>query len=373
MQKRDIYNALDAYARHHMPNNHDLWPRIRQELRHQQRLSKMSSAMRRGVGALTGAISFTLVLLLLIMVTSQLARRTSNHSALQAPINSSATTNERYTPPTTLSPDEAADVTCFQGQLTLQGERAYVGHQRQILVAELTQGTAEHFLTAHNLATPRSPVALDPNTPVYFVIIRGTVTDRLGGAEQFLGTALAVIMDQRNHITYVGIDDLWNSIAPGNARDLAPRLAPRLTNVSIARAQGALGTTIADKLSVPANIALQSININRINTQVDPSGAYSSTASSVTSVYTDTSAEPQLWLSQATTPFEVSIATTANSIPVGSNIGHYYAWRQADTSLATLVWQDGDRWFCLTARLSASLTERDIVGTAVSVAPSPQH
>lgn len=367
MHRRDIHKALEAYAQHHMPNDRDLWPQIRQKLPYPQGLASTSSALRRGAGMLTGAIGCALILLLLIMITNQLARRAGKEAALHAPAGATAAAAGIGAPPVALSPDEAADVACFAGQATAQGDRAYVGHQRQILVAELTQRTAEQFLTAQNVAAPRSPVALDPNTPLYFVIVRGTVTDRLGGAERTLGGALAVIVDRQNHTTYADINERWNSLAPATARDVAPRLVPRLNNVSVARAQGALGATVVGPSSVPVGLTLQGVNINRSNTQVDPSGAYSSTPNSVTSVYSDTAAEPQLWLSQATVPFELGANRTARSLPVGSTTGHYSVREQGASSIATLVWQDGDRWFCLTARLSAAITEQDLLGTAVAV------
>ncbi len=368
MHKHDIRKALDVYATRHMPPDADLWPVIRSRVAPSRRRSHVGRIMLSGMNALGATVALAIFAALLFVVTQSMSHRGGGRAAAPSAPAPVAAIPGLSLPPQQLSADEAADVACFQGQQTPQGEHAYIGHQRQVLVAELSQGEAARFLAEQGISGMSPALALDPAVPVFFVVIRGTVTDRLGGPEQILGQALGLVVDRENHVRYMGLGAPWDTLAPPGARPFAPRLTPRLHNVSHARAAGALdGTAFLGPRSLPDGLALRTIDINQNNAQVDPSGTYTATTS-VTSVYTDEAAEPHLWFAQTLSPFEIGGITQPETVRIGDIPAQRYLWQQNDRALITLLWQHGDRWLCLTAVLSATWTEQEVIATAASVA-----
>ncbi len=353
MDVRPLRNRLEEEADWLMPPAADLWPTIRRRALARRRARRVGRLVEVAAG-----VGLVVLLLALVLPLSESPRRESaGFGADPAPFTVGGVPFAADLP-RELTPEEAADIACFDGRRLADDTPAYVGHQREIIVAAMTQGAARTFLEAHGERGMSTVVALDPGVPVYLVIVRGTVTDRLGGAERVLGDALTLVVDRRNRAAYASVGPQWATAAPAGGGHVPPRLASAARGLSLARAYGTLdgGGLLAPSATLPG-LAPGALLRNAAAVGVDPSRATVATVS-VTVVYVDPAGEPRLWLTQANGDIGVPPTGSAPTpVQIAGTEGLHHAWQQGERRFVTLVWRRGDRRLYLTVELGAGRTE----------------
>ncbi len=353
MDVRPLRSRLEEEADRLMPPAADLWPTIRRRALARRRARRVGRLVEVAAG-----VGLVVLLLALVRPLVDLPRPgTAGPGAAPAPFTVGGVP---FAPdlPRELTPDEAADIACFDGRRLADGTPAYVGHQREIIVAAMTQGAARAFLETHGERGMSTAVALDPAVPVYLVVVRGAVTDRLGGPERPLGDALALVIDRRDRAAYASVGPQWATDAPVGGTRVPPRLVPAARGLSLARAYGALdGVPLLAPGTTPPGLIPSGILRNVAGVGVDPSRATVATVS-VTVVYADSAGEPRLWLTQADGDIGVPPTGSAPTpVQIAGTAGLRHAWQQGERRFVTLVWRRGDRRLYLTVELGAERTE----------------
>ncbi len=353
MDVRPLRERLDEEADRQMPHDADLWPTIRRRAVVRLRVRRVGRLVEVAAG-----VGLVVLLLVLVKPLIELPHRGSAGAGTDpAPFT---VVGVPFAPDLLreLTPDEAADIACFGGRQLPDGTHAYVGHQREIIVAAMTQGEARAFLEAHAERAMTTAIALDPGVPVYLVIVRGTVTDRLGGPERYLGDALALVVDRRNRASYASVGPQWRMATPAGGARVPTRLVPATRGLSVARAYGAIdGGALLIPRAPPPGLAPRALLRNGVAVGVDPSGATAATVS-VTVVYADSVGEPHLWFTQAAGDIGMpSVGSAPTAVQIAGADGARYAWQQGERRFVTLVWRRGERRLYLTVEVGTDWTE----------------
>jgi hypothetical protein len=274
---------------------------------------------------------------------------------------------ERGAPPRDLSATEAVDLACFQGW-DVGGTPAYVPHPQAVFVAELSPRDVRSYLQQMHLAADWPSTALgELLSRTLVVVAHGTVTD--GPREDATPRAegLILVVDADGTIRYVDVGPPWDTAVPPGARTVPAPDAPRLGDVSRARARLELGgKPLVELASPPGGLALRKIAINPERLPVDPTGT-SYPVRTVTLSYADGTGRPRLWITQPTAAGEPRIL--GRPVPLAALRGGVtpYAWYAGTWEVVGYAWPRDGRVLFLTAEPGPDLPVEEITRTVLAL------
>ncbi|MBI3942063.1 MAG: hypothetical protein HY326_03550 [Chloroflexi bacterium] len=272
-------------------------------------------------------------------------------------------------PPRFLTAEEAVDLARYRGWL-VPGGVATVPEASEVLLAEMSWVDAKEFLEASSSVGFYPGAGRDRATDrVFFVVVRGRVSNSMAGGAPILGTSLAMVLDKEAHAFYIGIGSPWGSLAPPASQQVPLQDVPNFQMVSYARAQNEFGSLI-EPLYLPQNLSLQRIDINPQPGRVDPSEGVLDRGS-ITFTYVDTAGEPRVWLTQTWLVSQPQVDVPGSAIQVSNHQGTRYSRQikggKNSRQILSLAWQPGDRWIYLSAILGPDLTEAAVLDIAMSI------
>ena len=166
----------------------------------------------------------------------------------------------------------------------------------------------------------------------------------------------------------LGLGPPWDTMAPSNAVQMSVRDAPKLQDVSLARA--GWYATAHQPQHVPDGVSLRQVNLNLAGEPVDDSGA-TFDAGGVSLFYRDESGETAFVLSSSGCRANSDVTGEAFPLEVGPAQGWLYP---SGPGMESLVWRTGERVLLLTTNPGTGLSRDQMVRVARSItvrAPCP--
>jgi hypothetical protein len=245
----------------------------------------------------------------------------------------------RARPPANLSATEAADLACFQGW-TVSGAPAYVPRPQGVFVADLSQREARDYLQGIGVTIGGATDGLGGFVGrTYVVVAHGPVVDGLSADAATRGEGLVLVVDADGTVRYTGIGPPWDTTVPPRALSVATADAPRLEDVSFARARVELGGRPPIELAqVPDGLRLWRISIHPPGIPVDPSGT-TYPGPSVTLAYADSTGRPRLWLSQPAADVAPRVPGRPLLFPPPENGVTRYSWHAGSWEIDGFSWR----------------------------------
>ena len=317
-----------------------------------------------GIQASIARVTVFLVGAIVVVACSGGSPTPTGTSASEEPIQGSVGEG----PPLFLSPDEAVDLARFMSWFCDEGVLD-VRRADEALVSEMTGEEADDFLTAIG-QTPLSREHYTRPDRLLLVVLRGELSCSLSPDGPPTDNSLAMVFPLgEGSMYFLGLGPPWDSTAPPNAVQMPVRDAPKLRNVSLARAGWPATAHRPDY--VPDGLFLSQVNLNPAGTSVDGSGA-TFDSSGVSLIYRNGNGETALVLSSSGCRANPAVTGEASPLQVGPAQGWLY---RSGPDTESLVWRQRERVFLLMTDLGTGVTRDQAVRVARSITvlpPCPQ-